>query len=341
LYLAKIKNKNIKFIAVGDSWQLNPIGEQAHTNNECVKFLCDYNRISLTVNKRFDEKLRDIADEWYLNGKINLKAFGDSDKVDRYLCYTNRKRKEINDKLMKKHKKVKKCLELKLNLDYEEDKNEPSSQDMILNIGMPIICRENCKNLELVNNEEYKVVGFDKRKQLITINNENFPDYTYDDFQKYFLPAYCITIHKSQGQTYDKPYKICEINKIMKCSESRSLLYVALTRARSKNLINISRDEEDEPVKYSNNFIAKKVESYKQQDKNKHLINDLTINNVQELIDSNSNICYYCKCGLYQGNFTLDRICSTTSHNIDNCVCCCYQCNHRKNNLILNPDKIM
>ena len=341
LYLAKLNNKKIKFVLVGDSWQLAPVKEQAHTDTDCVKFLCDYNRVSLTINKRFDKKLRDIAEKYYLTGKINLKAFGDSEKVDRYLCYTNRKRKEVNDKLMKKHKKVKKFLELELNLDYEEDKNEPSSQDMILNIGMPIICRENCKNLELVNNEEYKVVGFDKRKQLITINNENFPDYTYDDFQKYFLPAYCITIHKSQGQTYDKPYKICEVNKIMKCSESRSLLYVSLTRARSKELINISRDEEDEPVRYSNNFIAKKVESYKQQDKNKHLINDLTVNNVQELIDSNSNICYYCKCGLYQGNFTLDRIDSSISHTINNCVCCCYQCNVRKNDLILNPDKIM
>ena len=108
---------------------------------------------------------------------------------------------------------------------------------MVLSVGMPIICRENCKKLDLVNNEEYKVVGFDKRTRVITINNENFPEYSFDDFQKYFLPAYGITIHKSQGQTYDKAYKICEINKIMKCSESRSLLYVALTRARNKYLI--------------------------------------------------------------------------------------------------------
>ena len=60
---------------------------------------------------------------------------------------------------------------------------------MILNIGMPIICRENCKNLELVNNEEYKIINFDKRKQLITINNESFPDYNYDDFQNTFFTS--------------------------------------------------------------------------------------------------------------------------------------------------------
>ena len=55
-----------------------------------------------------------------------------------------------------------------------------------------------------------------------------------DKFQEYFYPAYCITIHKSQGQTYDFPYTIHEWNRL-----NKKLKYVALTRATDIKLINI------------------------------------------------------------------------------------------------------
>jgi len=348
LHLAKLNNKNVKFILVGDSWQLPPVREEAHTDTYCVKFLADFNKKNFHINKRFDESLRKIADRWYLEGRINLRAFADNDKVDRYLTYTNCKRKEINDKMMRKHKKKKKFLELKYNPNYEEEPTDPEklrnwqpiSQDLILNIDMPIISRKNNIKFDVVNNDEYKVVGFDKRKKMIMINNETKPNWTYNEFQEYFLPCYALTIHKSQGQTYDRHYKIYEIEKIMKCNEGRSLLYVALTRARSKNLINISREKEEKAVRYNNSYIAKKVDDYKEQDRLRNCENDLSIESVQELVNNNSNICYYCRRGLHKGNFTLDRVCSTLPHNIRNCVLCCYQCNIRKNDLILNPDTI-
>lgn len=77
------------------------------------------------------------------------------------------------------------------------------------------------------------------RRGIITIDNNEKSEYSYNEFQEYFSPAYAITIHKSQGQTYDKPYMICEIEKIKRCEESRSLLYVALTRARCRSIIHI------------------------------------------------------------------------------------------------------
>jgi hypothetical protein len=348
LHLAKLNNKNVKFILVGDSWQLPPVREEAHTDTYCVKFLADFNKKNFHINKRFDERLRKIADKWYLEGKINLGTFVDNDKVERYLTYTNRKRKEINDKMMRKHRKKKRFLELKYNPDYEEKPTDPEklknwqsvSQDLILNVGMPIISRKNCLKFDIVNNDEYKVVGFDKRKKMIMINNETKPNWTYNEFQEYFLPCYALTIHKSQGCTYDKPYKICEIEKIKRCNEGRSLLYVALTRARSKNLINISREKEKNSVRYSNSYIAKKVDSYKGQDRERNCENDLTVKNVQGLVDKNSNICHYCRRGLHRGNFTLDRVCSTLPHNVSNCVPCCYNCNIKKNDLVLDPDTI-
>lgn len=177
LHLAKLNNKNIRVILVGDSWQLPPV-KVAHTETECVKVLCDYNRVPLTVNKRFDERLRRIAEKYYLTGDIDLKAFGDSEKlIDTYATPTAPERQSMTD--WWRSTKVKKCLELKYNEKYENKPTDhdpkklkewqPVSQYLVLNVCMPIICRENCKELELVNNEEYKVVGLTNAKKLLRL----------------------------------------------------------------------------------------------------------------------------------------------------------------------------
>ena len=337
LHLSKMNNPSIKIICVGDSWQLSPVKEKKHTNTYCLKYLCDFNKINLSVNKRFDKKLRNIAEKWYLTGKIDLLHFsGKYNKIERFLTYTNKKRKEINAEMMLKKRRIKKCLELKINMTFE-DTNEIEnavSQDLILNIGMPIIARKNNLKFGICNNDEYKIVNFNKRFKTITINHKEKEEYTYDEFQEHFLPAYGITIHKSQGQTYDKPYMICEINKIMKCQESRSLLYVALTRARDKKLIRIEKtDIRIEKTEYNSSFISKKIDGYIQQDAKKNLKNDLTVDKVQKLVDNNENICRYCRRNLNQTNFTLDRVDSSLCHSINNVVLCCLSCNRKKNDL--------
>jgi ATP-dependent exoDNAse (exonuclease V) alpha subunit len=53
-------------------------------------------------------------------------------------------------------------------------------------------------------------------------------------FQKLFYPAYCITIHRSQGATFNFTYTIHEFNRL-----NKKLRYVALTRGTNMNLINI------------------------------------------------------------------------------------------------------
>jgi ATP-dependent exoDNAse (exonuclease V) alpha subunit len=55
-----------------------------------------------------------------------------------------------------------------------------------------------------------------------------------DIFQKVFFVAYCITIHKSQGASYNFPYTIHEFDRL-----DKKLRYVALTRATDINHINI------------------------------------------------------------------------------------------------------
>ena len=54
------------------------------------------------------------------------------------------------------------------------------------------------------------------------------------EFREMMYPAYCITIHCSQGQSYDDSYTIHEWWRL-----TDKLKYVALTRATNKDLINI------------------------------------------------------------------------------------------------------
>ena len=73
-------------------------------------------------------------------------------------------------------------MEMKYNEKYENKPTDPTllkewqpvSQDLILNVGMRIICRENCKKLELVNNEEYRVhQGLTNAKTLLRLTTRN------------------------------------------------------------------------------------------------------------------------------------------------------------------------
>jgi predicted GIY-YIG superfamily endonuclease len=59
-----------------------------------------------------------------------------------------------------------------------------------------------------------------------------------------FKPRYAMTVHKSQGSTFTKPYSIYEY-KHMKAN----MLYVALTRARDKGQINFCDISNHTPYK--------------------------------------------------------------------------------------------
>ena len=59
------------------------------------------------------------------------------------------------------------------------------------------------------------------------------------------VPAYAITIHKSQGQTFDR------VNIIDGCCWENGQLYVALSRARSLEGLHINRSVEAKHVKAS------------------------------------------------------------------------------------------
>jgi ATP-dependent exoDNAse (exonuclease V) alpha subunit len=121
---------------------------------------------------------------------------------------------------------------------FEKIEYDDNSQNVYLLEGMPIIARKNYKDLDIFNNETFIIKEILEDKGIIVIidienTNYNIP---IKDFQSLFYVAYAITIYKSQGSTFDKPYTIHEWNHPM---FNERLKYVALSRATLKEYINI------------------------------------------------------------------------------------------------------
>ena len=223
----------IKFIIAGDFSQLLPVKDRIEDCNYkdslALHELCDGNRLQLTKCRRSDATLFNMLLPENINN-IKRKDFK-SQMTNRHIAFTNKKRMEINKLMMDqtiKNKKVK-ALELK-GLEYD-----PNSQDVKLCTGMPVIARKNTKLLHIYNNETFTIKTIRIKENEITVEDEG-REHTVpiNEFTKIFNIAYCITVHKSQGQTIDEPYSIHEFNQY-----DERLKYVALSRSTDINLINI------------------------------------------------------------------------------------------------------
>jgi ATP-dependent exoDNAse (exonuclease V) alpha subunit len=128
-----------------------------------------------------------------------------------------------------KRKRHAKPLELKA-LDYDGN-----SQDVRLLAGTPIIARINNKGMDIYNNETYTIVKIQPTLgTILATDGTKKLEIKFGDFQRLFRPAYCITIHCSQGKTFDSPYSIHEWSRL-----DPRLKYVALSRSTCKQNINV------------------------------------------------------------------------------------------------------
>jgi ATP-dependent exoDNAse (exonuclease V) alpha subunit len=157
--------------------------------------------------------------------------FNDKD-TDVNICWTNAKRKEINDKYMNaawKKAKTKNYIKLE-KLPYDEN-----SQDVTLVNKTPLIGKVNNSKLGIINNERYTITKVDINARHITIKNDRNEIVIHaENFQKLFRIGYAFTTHSSQGMSIDKPYTIHEFNRM-----SKKLKYVALSRSTKHEYINI------------------------------------------------------------------------------------------------------
>jgi len=162
--------------------------------------------------------------------------------TNKHLAFTNATRMKINKMMMEKFIKTKKLsLTSDRVLHLLKNNNDGNSQDVYLLKGMPIISKSNNKKYRIANNDTFII-------ESITISKEDGLKYIYikpedkeepqqisiNDFQKLFRVGFCITVHSSQGATFDEPYTCHEFERY-----SNKMKYVALSRTTQKNYINI------------------------------------------------------------------------------------------------------
>ncbi len=232
IYL-KRANPKIKFIIAGDFEQLLPVKDRVglYCDYKCslaLHELCSGNKLLLTKCRRSDDTLFNMLLPGNID-KINKNMFGNSFTMQ-HISFTNAKRIEINKRMMEQVIKQKKKMPLRLpKLEY--DKN---SQNVELLAGMPIIARVNVKKLDICNNELFTITKINKEFIFIQDEFEKSIEIPIDKFQKLFYIAYCITVYKSQGSTFNFAYTIHEYAKF-----DNRLKYVALSRSTDIKNINI------------------------------------------------------------------------------------------------------
>jgi hypothetical protein len=236
LLLLKEETK-IKFLLIGDEKQLPPIEddgiERDYFNSSIVKFLSNYNKINLTVKKRYDEKLSKILEDVE---NININDFKNNNETKINICYFNKTRKKINAYWNNKEKKANSIL-------IKADENDEITQDIYLYSGLPLIARQNLKGGDLIINNEKFILG-DYDDEFLYLSSErpdengeifiHVIDIKINDLQKLFSLNYCSTTHKSQGETISENFTIYDFNFM-----SKKCKYTALSRAKKMEQIKI------------------------------------------------------------------------------------------------------
>ena len=237
LLLLKEETK-ISFLLIGDDKQLPPIEndgvERDYFNSSIVKYISNYNKINLTIKKRYDEKLSKILEDVE---NINKNDFKSKIETKINICYFNKTRKQINAYWNNKENEANSIL-------IKADEEDEITQDIYLYSGLPLISRKTLLNGDLIiNNEKFILENYDDEFLYLSSerpdeNGEIFNhkiDIKINDLQKNFCLNYCSTTHKSQGETITENYTIYDFNFM-----SKKCKYTALSRAKRAEQIIIN-----------------------------------------------------------------------------------------------------
>lgn len=217
---------HIRFIVIGDFSQLKPVNDRFNGSYEyspALHYLVDGNKLTLTKCRRSDSVLFDLCAN---PDSVDTSLFPVKQQTMLNLSFTHKTRKSVNEACMKVAIRNKRFLTAK-NMGG-------NTQDSYLTKGMKIISFVNDKDWSIVNTNIYEIHRIDFSKKMFYFNDDNNKEQamSVSSFCKYFYPAYCITIHSSQGQTFDQPYTIYDWDRL-----DTRLKYVALSR--SKDIKNI------------------------------------------------------------------------------------------------------
>ena len=234
----------LKFIIAGDFLQLLPVNDRVdcdYKNSPALYELCDGQRLQLSKCRRSDDKLFNICNPDNIKNLKKSDFIKSSDKLYiKNLCFTNVKRKEINEVMMNKYitKRIQQVKASKQSppnpIIIKARENDENSQDLKLMSGMPIIARKTTDKLDIMNNETFTILKINEDNFVINVNGSDVSINT-KEFSDLFYVAFAMTIHKSQGQTFNHDYTIYEWEKL-----DKRLKYVALSRATDLSCIHLA-----------------------------------------------------------------------------------------------------
>ena len=228
LFLTIKKNNNkIKILMAGDFEQLPPVNDRVencdYRNSRALYEITDGNRLELSRCRRSDKKVFEKS--------LNVDAIQPTDfkKTFQYsnICHYNITRHRVNLECMTKYvqfKIGKKCSFLNCG-------PSDAGYDIIVVAGTPIISKINNKTLDIQKNSLFEVKNVNTSLALVIVQNMNGGDpmnIKKDEFNSLFDLAYCITVYKCQGETFDEPYMIHDWDRM-----SPKGKYVAFTRAKT------------------------------------------------------------------------------------------------------------
>ena len=224
----------LKFIIAGDFEQLLPVNDRVdcdYKTSPALHELADGNRLQLSKCRRADDILYNLCNPKNIPMLKKSQFTKSNDELYmNNLAFTNRKRIEINKKMMDLYineHNVKPLL-------IKAKKNDEHSQDVKLIKGMPIIARCTRDKLGILNNEMFTIESIDEEHIEIT-NDEQTLKIEINEFSNLFYVAFCITVHKSQGCTFNTKYQIHQWELF-----DYRLKYVALSRSSNIDYIHIA-----------------------------------------------------------------------------------------------------
>ena len=227
----KFRIPKIKFFLFGDiKRQLPPVGEESRKFEDsiCMKELCNYNKLELKYN--FRRQTADTNTLWELcSDKPETFKITDAPLTMRNLCWTNKTRKEVIDKIQNIHPNPVLWIECG---NKEDPDNTGQNDRLMLAVGTPLIARKSMKSRGVAKNEIWEVKSI-KTEEIVLEYKDREETFTHEEIKKKWLSAYCITIHKSQGDTYTDEYTIWDWGRIInrRDSQAKKLRYTAVSRS--------------------------------------------------------------------------------------------------------------
>lgn len=234
LIAVKYYNPDIKFIISGDFKQLPPVNDRINKVYERTRALFELsggNKLLMSKCRRSNSELFNICENVSRGKQIDTSLFAFKNLTDLNVCFTNETRHQINKTCSERF--IRKTKPEKI-LDYKGLSYDKNTSDFKVCIGMPVIARLNSKASGFCNNETFNVKDISDTEIMLNNDLKNEIKIPVEKFNKMFQLAFCITIHKSQGATFDTRYTIFEWDRL-----NTKLKYVALSRATSMEAIQI------------------------------------------------------------------------------------------------------